>query len=44
MNPIGVKSWVWVSPPTGAAIAEIAPRVNAMDFDLLEMGVENPGE
>ncbi|HEX2281279.1 MAG TPA: sugar phosphate isomerase/epimerase family protein, partial [Thermomicrobiales bacterium] len=44
MHPIGVNSWVWVSPPTDAAIAEIAPRVKAMGFDLLEMGVENPGD
>src|SRR5829696_2604163 len=44
MNSIGVNSWVWVSPPTDAAIAEIAPRVRAMGFDLLELGVENPGD
>ena len=44
MNSIGVNSWVWVSPPTDAAIAEIAPRVRAMGFDLFEMGVENPGD
>ncbi len=44
MNPIGVNAWVWISPPTDAAIAEIAPRVKAMSFDLLELGVENPGD
>src|SRR5215207_4852404 len=44
MNPIGVNSWVWVSPPTDASVAEIAPRVKAMGFDLLEMGVENPSD
>ena len=44
MNPIGVNSWVWVSPPTDAAIAEMAPRVKAMGFELLELGVENPGD
>jgi D-psicose/D-tagatose/L-ribulose 3-epimerase len=44
MNPIGVNSWVWVSPPTDATILEIAPRVKAMGFDLLELGVENPGD
>ena len=43
-NAIGVNSWVWVSPPTDAAIAEIAPRVKAMGFDLLELGVEAPGQ
>ena len=44
MNPIGVNSWVWVSPPTDANIAEIAPRVKAMGFDLLELGIESPGD
>jgi D-psicose/D-tagatose/L-ribulose 3-epimerase len=44
MNRIGVNSWVWVSPPTDAAIAEIAPQVKAMGFDLLELGVEHPGD
>jgi D-psicose/D-tagatose/L-ribulose 3-epimerase len=44
MNPIGVNSWVWVSPPTDAAIADLAPRVKAMGFDLFELGVEKPGD
>jgi D-psicose/D-tagatose/L-ribulose 3-epimerase len=44
MNPIGVNAWVWVSPPTNEAIAELAPRVRAMGFDLLELGLENPGD
>jgi D-psicose/D-tagatose/L-ribulose 3-epimerase len=44
MNPIGVNSWLWVSPPADANILEIAPRVKAMGFDLLELGVENPGD
>jgi hypothetical protein len=43
MYPIRINSWVWVSPPTDAVIAEIAPRVEAMGGDLLEMGFENPG-
>ena len=44
MNPIGVNAWVWVSPPTDAAIAEMAPRVKEMGFDVLELGLENPGD
>jgi D-psicose/D-tagatose/L-ribulose 3-epimerase len=44
MNPIGVNTWVWVSPPTDAAITEIAPRAKAMGFALLELGVEQPGD
>jgi hypothetical protein len=43
MNPIGVNPWVWVSPPD-ATIADIAPREKAMGFELLELGVENPGD
>ena len=44
MNPIGVNSWVFVSPPTDEAIAELAPRVKAMGFDVLELGIEAPGQ
>jgi D-psicose/D-tagatose/L-ribulose 3-epimerase len=44
MNPIGVNAWVWVSPPTDDSIAAIAPRVKAMGFDLLELGLENPDD
>jgi D-psicose/D-tagatose/L-ribulose 3-epimerase len=44
MNPIGVNAWVWVSPPTDESIAELAPRVKAMGFDLFELGLENPGD
>jgi D-psicose/D-tagatose/L-ribulose 3-epimerase len=44
MNPIGVNAWVWVSPPTTDAVAELAPRVKAMGFDLFELGLENPGD
>src|SRR4051794_23952531 len=43
-NSIGLNAWVFVSPPTDAAIAAIAPRVKAMGFDLLELGVERPGD
>jgi D-psicose/D-tagatose/L-ribulose 3-epimerase len=44
MNPIGVNAWVWVSPPTNESIAELAPRVKAMGFDLFELGLENLGD
>ena len=43
-NPIGVNAWVWVSPPTTKTVAALAPRVKAMGFDLLELGLENPGD
>jgi len=44
MNPIGVNAWVWVSPPTDDAIAAIVPQVKAMGFEVLELGLENPGD
>ena len=44
MYRIGVNTWVWVSPPTVSAVTEIAPRAKAMGFDLLELGVEHPGD
>lgn len=43
-NPIGLNAWVYVSPPTTETIAAIAPRVKAIGFDLLELGVEQPGD
>ena len=44
MNPIGINSWVWSSPPTDALVAELAPKAKALGFDLLELPVENPGD
>jgi D-psicose/D-tagatose/L-ribulose 3-epimerase len=44
MNPIGVNAWLWVSPPTDAALVGLAPKVKAMGFDLIELPVEMPGE
>ena len=43
-NAIGLNAWVYVSPPTDAALADIAPRIKAMGFDLLELGLEQPGD
>jgi D-psicose/D-tagatose/L-ribulose 3-epimerase len=38
----GVNSFVWVSPCTTKAVIELAPKVNSMGFDLLEIACENP--
>jgi D-psicose/D-tagatose/L-ribulose 3-epimerase len=38
----GVNTFVWISPCTTAAIADMAPKVKAMGFDILEISVENP--
>jgi D-psicose/D-tagatose/L-ribulose 3-epimerase len=39
----GVNTFVWISPSNTAAIAELAPKVKQMGFDLLEIACENPG-
>jgi D-psicose/D-tagatose/L-ribulose 3-epimerase len=44
MNPIGANTWIWVSPPTGDRIAELAPKVAGWGFDVLELPVEQPGD
>jgi len=38
----GVNTFVWVSPCTTEAIKDLAPHVKSMDFDILEIAVENP--
>jgi D-psicose/D-tagatose/L-ribulose 3-epimerase len=43
-NPIGLNAWVYVSPPTDAALVDLAPRIKEMGFDLLELGLEQPGD
>lgn len=36
----GVNTWVWVSPTTTSALAELAPKVKNMGFDWIEVGIE----
>jgi D-psicose/D-tagatose/L-ribulose 3-epimerase len=43
-HAIGVNTWVWTSPLTDAALAELAPRISAWGFDVVELPVENPGD
>ncbi|MFH1183570.1 MAG: sugar phosphate isomerase/epimerase family protein [Chloroflexota bacterium] len=38
----GVNTFVWVSPFTTAAVKELAPKVKAMGFDILEVACERP--
>jgi len=40
----GVNTWVWTSPLTDAALAELAPRIRDWGFDVVELPVENPGD
>lgn len=44
MNPLGVSTWVWTSPLGDEALADLAGRVSAWGFDVLELPVENPGD
>ncbi|RNL86028.1 sugar phosphate isomerase/epimerase family protein [Halostreptopolyspora alba] len=41
---LGVSTWVWTSPLTDAALAEIAPRVRGWGFDTVELPVERVGD
>jgi D-psicose/D-tagatose/L-ribulose 3-epimerase len=38
----GVNTFVWVSPCTTSAVTDLAPKVKAMGFDILELSIENP--
>ena len=38
----GVNTFVWVSPCTTEAVKDLAPKVKAMGFGILEISVENP--
>ncbi len=38
----GINTFVWVSPCTTEAVRELAPKVKAFGFDILEISVENP--
>ena len=44
MYPIGANTWIWVSPPTDERVAELAPRIRAWGFDLIELPLERPGD
>lgn len=39
----GVNTWVWISPTTTERLEEYAPKVKAMGFDLIEIGIEDTG-
>jgi D-psicose/D-tagatose/L-ribulose 3-epimerase len=42
--PIGANTWVWVSPLTDDRLAELAPRLAAWGFDVVEMPIEQLGD
>lgn len=41
---LGVSTWVWASPLSDSILAELAPRIAAWGFDVIELPVENLGE
>lgn len=43
MTAIGVSTWVWTSPLDNARLRELAPRIAAWGFDLVELPVEAIG-
>ena len=44
MNPLGANAWIWVSPLTDERLADLAPRVRAWGFDVLELPIEHLGD
>lgn len=44
MSEFGVSAWVWSAPITTEKLAELAPRVAQMGFDLIEVPLENIGD
>lgn len=43
-RPIGVNTWVWTSPLTDASLEELAPRIRAWGFEVIELPIENLGD
>lgn len=37
----GVNTWVWISPTTTKQFIDYVPKVKAMGFDLIEVGIED---
>lgn len=40
----GVNTWVWVSPTTAENLAELAPKIAGMGYDMLEIGIEGTSD
>jgi D-psicose/D-tagatose/L-ribulose 3-epimerase len=40
----GVNAWVWRAPVTTAVLADLAPRVSQMGFDMIEVPLETIGD
>ncbi|MFD0415648.1 sugar phosphate isomerase/epimerase family protein [Streptomyces sp. NPDC127108] len=42
--PVGANPWIWHSPVTARALAEVLPRLAAWGFDGVELPLEQPGD
>jgi D-psicose/D-tagatose/L-ribulose 3-epimerase len=40
----GVSSWVWVSPLTTDGVADLAPKVKSLGFDIFEVPIEGTSD
>lgn len=41
---LGANPWIWHSPVTGPALAEVLPRLAGWGFDCVEIPLEQPGD
>ncbi|MFD9903282.1 sugar phosphate isomerase/epimerase family protein [Streptomyces sp. NPDC059063] len=42
--PLGANPWIWHSPVTAGALAEVLPRLAAWGYDAVELPLEQPGD
>lgn len=43
-RPIGVNTWVWISPLNDDTLVELSAKAAALGFDAIELPLENPGD
>ena len=44
MTSIAANTWIWVSPLSDDALAELAPRIRGWGFDAIELPIEQPDD
>ncbi|WJV50629.1 sugar phosphate isomerase/epimerase family protein [Streptomyces flavofungini] len=42
--PVGANPWIWHSPVTARALAEVLPRLSSWGFDCAELPLEQPDD
>ena len=43
-HQLGANTWIWTSPLTDERLAELAPRIRAWGFDVIELPFPERGE